>query len=220
MAYGAHLVTWASSGFRAYTVLAAHFSLPLIYATIPRMKEQLREQALYHRDRIDPFSEDFEHAITLFCKHINPQAGQVVGLYWPKGREFDTRGLLDELLRGGITCALPVMQKGSRVLEFRTWKEGEELAEGPYGIMQPKGGQVVLPDILVVPLLAFDRRGQRLGYGGGYYDTTITAIRAEKPVVTAGFCYAQQAVLFNLPAEEHDVALDWVITPAKAHCYL
>lgn len=182
-------------------------------------KDHLRENAIQHRDRIDPFSEDFEHAITLFCEKLQPKPGQVVGLYWPRGREFDTRGLLEQLLKESITCALPVMVKGSKVLEFRQWAEGEQLIENRHGIMEPAGGAVVKPDILVVPLLAFDRRGHRLGYGGGYYDATIAALRAEKPVVAAGFCYAQQAVLFNLPAETHDVALDWVITPATAHSF-
>lgn len=180
-------------------------------------KATLREQAILHRDRIDPFSEDFEQAISLFCEKLKPQPGQVVGLYWPRGREFDTRGLMEQLLRDGLTCALPVMVPGTKVLTFRTWAEGEELAVNKYGIAEPAGGATVTPDILVVPLLAFDRRGHRLGYGGGYYDATIAALRTEKAVVTAGFCYAQQAVLFNLPAEAHDVALDWVITPVKAH---
>lgn len=182
-------------------------------------KDSLREQAIQHRDRIDPFSEDFEQAITLFCENLKPAAGQVVGIYWPRGREFDTRGLLEQLLKDGVTCALPVMVKGTKVLEFRTWAEGEALIENRFGIMEPVSGAVVKPDILVVPLLAFDRRGHRLGYGGGYYDSTIAALRAEKTVVAAGFCYAKQAVLFNLPAEEHDVTLDWVITPVKAHSF-
>lgn len=182
-------------------------------------KDSLREHAIQHRDRIDPFSEDFEHAITLFCENLKPARGQVVGLYWPRGREFDTRGLLEQLLKDGIPCALPVMVKGSKVLEFRLWAEGDPLIENRYGIMEPAGGAVVQPDILVVPLLAFDRRGHRLGYGGGYYDATIAALRTEKPVIAAGFCYAKQAVLFNLPVEAHDVTLDWVITPSHAHSF-
>ena len=183
------------------------------------LKKTLREHAIQHRDRIDPFSEDFEHAITLFCEKLQPHAGQVVGLYWPRGREFDTRGLLEQLLKDGVTCALPVVVKGTKLLEFHAWAEGDALTENRFGIMEPAGVDVVKPDILVVPLLAFDRRGHRLGYGGGYYDATIAALRAEKPVIAAGFCYAQQAVLFNLPAEGHDVALDWVITPKLAHSF-
>lgn len=182
-------------------------------------KETLREQARLHRDRIDPFSEDFEQAITLFYDAVKPNKEQIVGLYWPKGREFDTRGLLEQLLRDGISCALPVMEKGTRILTFRTWAEGEELALNNFGVAQPVAGRIVKPDILVVPLLAFDRRGHRLGYGGGYYDATIAALRTEKKVIAAGFCYAQQAVLFNLPAEEHDIRLDWVVTPVKAHSF-
>lgn len=183
-------------------------------------KASLREHARLHRERIDPFSEDFENAITLFCNHLQPQPGQVVALYWPKGREFDTRGLMEQLLRDGVVCALPVVVPGSKVMVFRRWREGEELAPGAFDIMQPTGGDIVRPDIVVVPLLAFDRRGHRLGYGGGYYDATLADLRAGGPVVAVGFAYAQQAVLFNLPAEEHDIPLDWVITPAKAHRFI
>lgn len=182
-------------------------------------KDALREQALFFRERIDPGTEDNEQAILNFYDSLKPRAGDIVGLYWPKGREFDTRGLMDQLLRDGMICALPVVLPGSKVLEFRTWKEGEALVQNKFGVHEPQGGAVVKPDMLAVPLLAFDRRGHRLGYGGGYYDATIAALKAEKTVVTAGFCYAQQAVLFNLPAEEHDIMLDWVITPAKAHSF-
>ncbi|HEY8189530.1 MAG TPA: 5-formyltetrahydrofolate cyclo-ligase, partial [Micavibrio sp.] len=173
-----------------------------------------------HRDRIDPGSENADHARDLFFQNIRPQPGQVVALYWPKGREFDCSGIGERLLAEGITCALPVIQEESRELKFARWDERIALAEGPFGIMQPMSPQQwVEPDIVIVPLLAFDQKGYRLGYGGGYYDATLKTLKEKKNAVAVGLAYAQQAVLFGLPREDHDQRLDWVVTPLKAQCF-
>lgn len=183
-------------------------------------KETLRLEAIRHRDRIDPGSEDAEQAADHFFDALKSQPGQVVALYWPKGREFDCGAIMERLLAAGVTCALPVMVEGSRELKFARWDESIALAEGPFGIMQPMSPQQwVEPDIVIVPLLAFDQKGYRLGYGGGYYDATLKALKEKKNVVAVGLAYAQQAVLFGLPREEHDQRLDWVITPLKAQCF-
>ena len=186
-------------------------------------KETLRHEAIRHRDRIDPGSENFDSAITLFFDNIHPVKDQIVGLYWAKGREFNPDGILERLLREGYECALPVVRQGSKELGFALWKDGDPLAEGPFGILQPAADAAakwVDPDIVVVPLLAFDRRGYRLGYGSGYYDVTLAALRAKKKIIAVGLGYGQQAVLFNLPSEPHDEKLDWVITPQKAHSFI
>lgn len=180
-------------------------------------KETLRREAIRHRDRIDPGSEDADNACALFFENVKPQKGQVVALYWPKGREFDPAEIAGRLLREGFTCCLPVIQKNKRILKFAKWDDTVKLEEGPFGIMQPVGKHKwVVPDIVIVPLLAFDRHGYRLGYGGGYYDATLAALRKKKDIVAVGLGYAQQAVLFNLPREEHDQRMDWIITPQKA----
>lgn len=187
-------------------------------------KDTLREQARKHRDMIDPGSEDSDEIIPLFYDKIGPEADQVIALYWPKGREFDPRGLLLDLLRKGYTCALPVMtDKEERVLEFARWTESTPLVDAHYGLKQPHisdQNAFVRPSIVCVPFLAFDRRGYRLGYGGGHYDATITALRENgKPLQAIGLGYAQQGVIFNLPTEDHDVPLDWIITPRGAFQY-
>ncbi len=180
-------------------------------------KATLRHEALKFRESMALSVEDFEAAAALFAECISVPAGAAVALYWPKGREFDVRPLIDDLLNKKITCALPVMQKDSKELQFARWDESVPLVEGPFGIMQPGGDpQWVEPAIVVVPLLAFDRHGHRLGHGGGYYDATLAALRARKTIVAVGIGYAEQAVLFKLPADEHDQKLDWVITPQKA----
>lgn len=183
------------------------------------LKSSIRAEAVLHRDRIDPRSEDAEDAAQNFIESVQPQPGQVIALYWPKGREFDSLPLLHELLQMGFTCGLPVIEKGSRLLKFAAYKDGDALEQGPFELTQPVvSGNThwVDPDIFVVPFLAFDRHGHRLGYGMGYYDTTLKHYRDQKPVIAAGYGYGQQAVLFNLPYDDHDQKLDWIITPQKA----
>lgn len=185
-------------------------------------KQALRIEALRFRDSLDPFAEDTELVIEEFFECLQPRAEQVVALYWPKGREFDTGPLMDELLKKEIVCALPVIQKDSKELKFARWDESIKLIEGPFGLMQPAiddQTQWLEPDIVIVPLLAFDRHGHRLGYGGGYYDTTLAALRARKVIQAVGIGYSAQAVLFNLPSEEHDQKMDWIITPNKVQKY-
>lgn len=182
-------------------------------------KETLRLEAIRHRDRIDPGSEDADEAAVLFFENVKPRKGQVVALYWAKGKEFDCGALTERLLKEGFVCCLPVVQKDSRVLKFARWDESVTLVEGPFGVMQPGGDKWLEPDIVVVPLLAFDRHGYRLGYGGGYYDATLQDLRKRKKVTAVGMGYAQQAVLFNLPREEHDQKMDWIITTQKAQSF-
>jgi 5-formyltetrahydrofolate cyclo-ligase len=178
-------------------------------------KDSIRHEALLHRDRIDPREESAEEAAALFVETLRPEAGQVVASYWPKGREFDTLPLIHELLKAGVICALPVIQENSRILKFTPWCEGDPLVPGPFDILQPVSQNWIDPDIVVVPYLAFDRRGYRMGYGKGYYDATLRDLRARRGVIAVGYGYGQQAVLFNLPIDDHDEKMDWIITPQK-----
>jgi 5-formyltetrahydrofolate cyclo-ligase len=182
-------------------------------------KEFFRPEAIRVRDNIESGINDADDAARNFFEAIAPVPGQSVALYWPKGREFDTLPLMHELLLAGITCALPVIQKDERLLKFAAYKDGDAMEEGPFKVVQPKISDSTIwvdPDIFVIPLLAFDRHGNRMGYGKGHYDATLKHYRAIKPVVAVGYAYGQQAVLFNLPAEPHDEKMDWIITPQKA----
>lgn len=186
-------------------------------------KETLRYEAIRHRDRIHVFrNEDPEAVCALFFDAVKPQPGQVIAAYWPKEKEFDPGSILERALREGYACALPVMKKGEKVLSFARWQDGDALEFGPFNVQQPVAGEKTEwaePDIVIVPLLAFDRKGHRLGYGGGYYDATLRALRQKKPITAVGVGFAQQAVIFNLPVEDHDEKLDWVITPQNAHFF-
>lgn len=182
----------------------------------------MRKQALEHRKNMDPYSEDPDEACHLFFDALKPQPGQVVSAYWPMGKEFDTTLLLERLLKEDCICALPVIDNGNKVLKFARWHEGEQLEKSAFGVMQPavnENTEWVTPDIVIVPMLAFDRHGHRLGYGGGHYDATLQHLRQNGTVTAVGLAYAQQAVLFNLPVEDHDEQLDWIITPLMAQRY-
>lgn len=185
-------------------------------------KRTIRAEAKRHLTRIDPGSEDYENAVSLFFEKIQPKPGQVISGYWTKGYEFDSAPLLETLDNHGFKCCLPVVNPDTLVMSFAEWKDGDELVKGKFDVLQPaidESTQWLEPDIIIVPLLAFDRRGIRLGKGGGYYDATIADMRAKRSIVAVGLAYAQQACLFNLPKEAHDQALDWVITPQGAHYF-
>jgi 5-formyltetrahydrofolate cyclo-ligase len=177
------------------------------------IKTTLRAEAKARRDAIDPVSADPERAVRLFMETIRPGPDQVVALYHPKGSEFDTLPLLQALTRHSIKCALPIVDKGQRRLRFALWNEGEALETGIYRLSQPlASAPVVDPDIVVVPLLAFDRRCHRLGYGAGHYDETLHTLRARKEIMAVGLAYAAQEVSL-LPDDSHDEKLDCIVTP-------
>lgn len=185
-------------------------------------KETLRTEAKRHRVLIDPRSEDADLACANLFEALKPGRDLTIGAYWPKDREFDPRPILDRFLKEGNPCALPVVQKDSLILKFAKWDDSMDLAQGPFDVLQPvinESTQWLDPDIVIVPMLAFDRRGYRLGHGGGYYDATLADLRARKAIIAVGVAYAQQACLFNLPVEDHDQKLDWIITPQGAMSY-
>jgi len=190
---------------------------------LTEQKDILRQEAIKHRSRMHQDIEDPEKVVGLFFDHISLPEGAVVAGYHAKGREFDPYPILEELHKRGFTCALPLIKEGTKQLSFGAWDTRSDLRVGAFDIMEPvvdSEAELVLPDIVIVPLLAFDRKGHRLGYGGGYYDTTLAYLRSHKEVTAVGLAYAQQACLFNLPAEEHDQSLDWVITPQEAHNFM
>ncbi|MCD8494148.1 MAG: 5-formyltetrahydrofolate cyclo-ligase [Alphaproteobacteria bacterium] len=182
-------------------------------------KDILRIEARRHRARIDPSQENPEDAARFFWETIKPQKGQIVAGYWPIGREFDPRPAMGQAMESGLSCSLPVLPETGKIMDFALWADGDALEKGPHNTLQPVKRELVMPDIVIVPLLAFDRRGVRLGQGGGYYDATLEFLRAQKAVFAVGMAYAAQAVLFNLPCEAHDQKLDWAITPQAAHFY-
>ncbi|MEW5965346.1 MAG: 5-formyltetrahydrofolate cyclo-ligase [Pseudomonadota bacterium] len=130
------------------------------------------------------------------------------------GEEIDTLPLIEKAIAAGCTVGLPVIERKAAPLLFRRWAPGEPLDEKAWGIREPlPAAALVEPDLLLVPLLAFDATGFRLGYGGGFYDRTLARLRAMKRVVAVGVAYDAQRV-DAVPRDRYDEPLDWVLTPS------
>ena len=128
--------------------------------------------------------------------------------------EFRIWPLLRRLHAAGVHLAMPVMQGKGKRLIFRRWKPGDAMDSGVWGISEPKSDSPAIePDILLVPLLAVDSAGWRLGYGGGFYDRTLRAVRAAKPVAAVGLGFDQQQI-DAVPHVDYDERLDWVLLPS------
>ncbi len=137
---------------------------------------------------------------------------QTVSGFWPIKNEPSTLPLLETLSGRGIVTSLPVMVGRDQPLTFRAWRPGEPLAEVQMKIKEPPPeAPEVLPDLLFVPLAAFDRQGGRLGYGAGYYDRTLAKLRALKTITAVGVAFGVQELL-EIPQEPHDEPLDYVLT--------
>jgi 5-formyltetrahydrofolate cyclo-ligase len=143
----------------------------------------------------------------------------VVSGYLAFGDELDPGPLLDSLHRKGHRLCLPVMQGRSTALIFRCWRPGDALTAVQWGIREPLRAQPELvPDVVLVPLLAFDKNGQRLGYGGGYYDRTLAALRTVKPLLAIGLAFDEQEV-DAVPHLDYDQKLDGVLTPSGGRLF-
>ena len=139
-------------------------------------------------------------------------AGTTVSGFMPMQSEINPLPLMKKLAVAGVQLALPVTGLRGQPLVMRAWTWGEPLASGVWGIREPRPEARPLdPDVLLVPLLAFDRAGARLGYGGGYYDLTLARLRSHKPVIAVGFAYAIQEV-DHVPTTARDAMLDLVLT--------
>ena len=181
------------------------------------LKSALRKEALARRNAAEPaLREAFATRLALAGVELARKSiVRSVAAFWPLPGEPDVRGLLAALNYHEFASALPVVVGPGHPLLFRKWAPRDLLLEGPYGIMQPSVHlPEILPDIVFVPLAAFDRRGHRIGFGAGYYDRTLEALRAIKPVLAVGTAYSVQEVP-AIPEEPHDQRLDLVITETE-----
>ena len=134
--------------------------------------------------------------------------------YHPVGSEFDTGPLVQYLRKQLQQLVLPVVVEEGAALAFRLWRANDQLEVGAYDIMVPPDrGLSIVPEIIIIPLLAFDDTGARLGYGGGYYDRTLASLRANHSISAIGLAYDFQQV-DGLPVEAHDQPLDSILTPS------
>jgi 5-formyltetrahydrofolate cyclo-ligase len=148
------------------------------------------------------------------------QTPTVVSGFWPMAEELDIRPLMIELHNQGCQLCLPVVVAKKQPLAFRAWRPGDALEQGVFGTLHPSPRREVLePDALIVPLLAVDEEGWRLGYGGGFYDRTIESLRAKKNITAIGVGFNAQLVP-EVPHGPSDQRLDWLLTDKRACAFV
>jgi 5-formyltetrahydrofolate cyclo-ligase len=152
-----------------------------------------------------------EAATAAVAEAILAAGPRIVSGYLPIRTEIDPRPAMGRLHEGGARLCVPVIEGPGRPLRFREWRPDSALEPGPFGAAVPTDGEWLTPDALIVPLLAFDRRMFRLGYGGGFYDRTLAGLREGGPVRAIGLAYGAQEVE-AVPVEATDIPLDAVAT--------
>jgi len=179
----------------------------------PDLKAELRRAAIARRDALPPAERmAAAQAIADRGLPVDLKPGVIVSGFSPLKSEISPLPLLRRLADAGAGLALPVVVGRGQPLVMRAWSFGAPLDAGVWGIRQPPADAAeVFPDILIVPLLAFDRRGHRIGYGAGYYDMTIARLRAMKPITAIGIAFATQEIA-AVPATPRDARLDLVLT--------
>ena len=145
----------------------------------------------------------------------------VVSGFWPMAEELDVRPLMIELFNHGCQLALPVVIAKKQPLVFRAWRPGDTLDEGVFGTLHPSPRREELePDALIVPLLACDEDGWRLGYGGGFYDRTLRGLRRRKQAMAMGVAFDAQLLSETVPHGPDDERLDWLLTDKRACAFV
>ena len=177
-------------------------------------KKAVRADALALRSKI---STDVAVAFAARLARLGPDLARghgaaVVSAFASIGDEIATGPLLAALDAARFVVGLPITGRIGTPLVFRRWTPATVMAKGRMDILEPPPeAETVEPDLLFVPLAAFDRRGHRIGYGAGFYDRTLAALRAKKTILAVGVAYAAQEVLF-VPDDEHDEPLDMIVT--------
>jgi 5-formyltetrahydrofolate cyclo-ligase len=192
-------------------------TLPTPSAEIDAAKASLRREATERRRAAAKYGADAGTAVRdHFLGAIKVPAGIPISAYWPLEEEFDPRPLFTALHRRGHPVGLPVILGRGQPLLFRRWEPGMDLVRGSFRVMTPPPTALeIVPRLLLVPLLAFDRAGYRLGYGGGFYDRTIAKLRAAGETLAIGVTFATLEVP-AVPRDETDQPLDWIVTEREA----
>jgi 5-formyltetrahydrofolate cyclo-ligase len=182
----------------------------------PPSKAELRAAALAARDALSEAQRaEAAQAIAQRGLPMELTAGTVVAGYSPIRSELDPTPLMQRLAAQGARLALPVITARGQSLRFRVWHAGDRLLPGSLGILEPSPAAAeITPDIVLVPLAAFDLAGHRIGYGAGHYDRTLAQLHKSKGFAAIGLAFAAQEVA-AVPALQHDVALDYVLTESN-----
>jgi 5-formyltetrahydrofolate cyclo-ligase len=181
-----------------------------------RSKAELRSATLAVRDKLsDKQRESAAKALAKRGLPIEIERGAIVSGYSPIRNEIDPMPLLEKLAELGAQLSLPSVTTRGKALVFRSFRPGDRLTLGMLGILEPSPAAAeVIPDIMLVPLAAFDRNGHRIGYGAGHYDHTFAHLRKQKTIIGIGLAFAVQEI-DAVPALAHDVPLDYVLTEKR-----
>lgn len=134
-----------------------------------------------------------------------------LGVYWPFQAEFDPRSLVDCLIATGSAAALPAVVDKKGPLEYRAWRPGDALVDGVWNIPIPEKRDIVVPEVVLAPLVGFDRQCYRLGYGGGYFDRTLAALEPRPLAIGVGF---ELSFVDTIHPQTHDIPMDLIVTEA------
>jgi 5-formyltetrahydrofolate cyclo-ligase len=178
-----------------------------------QIKAELRRAGQARRDALPAeMRKAAADAIAARAFPLAIAAGTIVSGFMPLKSEINPLPLMRKLAHAGARLALPVVASRGKPLVMRSWQWGEPLVPGVWGIREPAPeAPEVQPDIVLVPLLVFDRSGHRIGYGAGYYDLTIAQLRANKPIAAVGIAFAAQEIE-TVPRTAFDAQLDLVLT--------
>ena len=173
-------------------------------------KSQIRKEILKIRKqkKIKKFIFNFDLILSILKR--NRVSGKIIGGYYPYNYEIDVLQILEKFEKKKFIITLPKIKKNSQ-MNFFQWSTNDPLAINRFGIPEPISKIVKYPDVLIVPLVAFDKNFNRIGYGGGFYDRYIENIRKRKKVLTIGFAYPFQKVK-KIPINNYDINLDFIIT--------
>lgn len=175
--------------------------------SMAEQKAALRQTAFAQRKAAHAEGHDAAAQAALRA-HLSAWAGRRLAGYLPIRTEIDPTPVM---AGWDAPVGVPVIEAAGHPLRFRVWRPDCPMVAGPFGVMIPKTGEEIVPEVVIVPLVAFDRFGVRLGYGGGFYDRTLAALRTGGELHAVGFAYSGQEVP-RLPAEATDVRLDAVVT--------
>ena len=173
-------------------------------------KSQIRKKILRIRKqkKIKKFIINFDLISNILKR--KKVSGKIIGGYYPYNYEIDVLQILEKFEKKKFIITLPKIRKNSQ-MNFYQWSINDPLAINEFGIPEPISKMVKHPDVLLVPLVAFDKNFNRIGYGGGFYDRYIKKIKKKKKVLTIGFAYCFQKVK-KIPTNKHDIRLDFIIT--------
>ena len=184
------------------------------WTDVARWRKAQRESQIARRLAIPPTERNraSEQIGGYLDQLVGDVEGHCISLYWPFRGEPDLRRWMESVCARGGTCCLPLVVRPGAPLEFRVWEPGARLARGVWNIPYPADGTEAVPDIVIAPVVAFDRACFRLGYGGGFFDRTLAAMRVRPRVIGVGYACSAIGTIYPQP---HDIPMDVIVTEER-----